>query len=301
MISPGEVFSGKYPVLPEPKFKKTKADENRYTSLSTIVEEAAYLPPPGLDIHRIKALLEARFAAAVDHMVALREDPAYFVREWKEELEHNPGSVQDNRGRSGYVLDIESKTVSQPDSSIMWAHSLARMRQRMYEQLEMFARLQGVLAMVRKEYMMHGPSLTPEKNLPILLFRSLVGFRSALHQSLVLLVRAIHEQVPPSPPLRRFFLRPDSHRQEAQIRYSVDKSSVVIKFINKILPLLRCIEVSELDKMSAYLDELSRYMTDEPQTRDLLSPTTASLIGDLSIIAQCTNQLQMFFSLVSKL
>ncbi|CAH0027946.1 unnamed protein product [Clonostachys rhizophaga] len=294
-IPPDEIFSGKYPIQPEPKLKKIKADKNLYTSLSTVVEEAAYLPPPGLDVDRIKALLDARFAAAVDHMVALREDPAYFVREWKEELEHNPGSVQDNRGRSGYVLDTKSKTVSQPDSSIMWAHSLARMRQRAYEQLEMFSRLQGVLAMVQKEYRMHGPSLTPEKDLPMPLFRSLVGFRSVLHKSLVILLRAIHDQVPPSPPLRRFFLRPGSHRQEAQIRYSVDKSSVGIKFINKILPLLQCIEVSELDKMSAYLDELSRYMTDEPQTRDLLSPMTASLIGDLSIIAQCTNQLQMFF------
>ncbi|CAG9940053.1 unnamed protein product [Clonostachys rosea f. rosea IK726] len=294
-IPPSEMISDKYPIHPEPKLKKIRADENRYTSLSTIVEEAAYLPPPSLDIHRIKALLDARIAAAVDHMVALREDPTYFVREWKEELEHNPGSVQDNRGRSGYVLDTKTKTVSRPDSSIMWAHSLARMRQRAYEQLEMFSRLQGGFSRVREEYMMHCPSLTPEKDLPMPLFRSLVGFRSALHKSLVILLRAIHDQVPPSPPLRRFFLRPDSHRQEAQIRYSVDKSSVGIKFINKILPLLRCIEASELDRMSAYLDELSRYMTDEPQTRDLLSPTTAGLIGDLSIIAQCTNQLQMFF------
>ncbi|CAG9978518.1 unnamed protein product [Clonostachys byssicola] len=267
-IPSDEMISSKYPIQPEPKLKKIQADESRYTSVSTIVEEAAYLPPPGLDIHRIHALLDARFAAAVDHMVALREDPAYFVREWKEELEHNPGTVQDSQGRKGY---------------------------RAYEQLEMFSRLQGLSAKVKEEYLMHGPSLTPEKDLPMPLFHSLVGFRSALHKSLVILLHAIHDQVPPSPPLRRFFLRPDSHRQEAQIKYSVDKSSLGIKFINKILPLLQCIEASDLDKMSAYLDELSRYMTDEPQARDLLSPMTAGIIGDLSIIAQCTNQLQMFF------
>ncbi|CAH0052433.1 unnamed protein product [Clonostachys solani] len=295
-IPDDEIISDKYPVQPEPQVKKIQADKNRYVSLSTMVEEAAYLPPPhGLDIHRIESLLSARLAAAEDHMLALREDPSYFEAQWREELDHNPGLVKDSQGRQGYVLNAKSGKVLRPGPALMWAHSLARMRQKAYEQLQMFDMLRYQVTVIKEHYLIHRPTITPQKNLPGPLLYFLVWFRNTLHKALKVILLAIDEELASSPRLRRCFIRPDGNHQDAQIRSSVQESTVDFQCIKQVQSLLRGREVVELDNMSAYLDSLSRFMKDKPDSHELLSGALAGHIGDLSIITQCTNQLQTFY------
>ncbi|TGO46949.1 hypothetical protein BCON_0300g00090 [Botryotinia convoluta] len=64
-------------IVPEPEHISPSSSQRLSTVFSAI--ESPYRPPSQIDFQRIEDLLEARRAAAEDHLWSLREDPSYFA------------------------------------------------------------------------------------------------------------------------------------------------------------------------------------------------------------------------------
>ncbi|PKS05136.1 hypothetical protein jhhlp_008503 [Lomentospora prolificans] len=79
--------SAKYPILPEPEFK-CQVETTGFESLAAMASEAPYRLPGTLNWERIVSLLEAKTAAAEDHLWSLIEDPGYFAAEVSVSKDH---------------------------------------------------------------------------------------------------------------------------------------------------------------------------------------------------------------------
>ncbi|KAK6611017.1 hypothetical protein H4I96_02615 [Botrytis cinerea] len=64
-------------IVTEPEDISASSSQRLSTAFSAI--ESPYRPPSQIDFQRIEDLLEARLAAAEDHLWSLREDPSYFA------------------------------------------------------------------------------------------------------------------------------------------------------------------------------------------------------------------------------
>ncbi|KAF7907326.1 uncharacterized protein EAF01_004913 [Botrytis porri] len=67
----------KFIIVPEPEHLSPSSSQRLSTVFSAT--ESLYRPPSQIDFQRIEDLLEARRAAAEDHLWSLREDPSYFA------------------------------------------------------------------------------------------------------------------------------------------------------------------------------------------------------------------------------
>ncbi|KAK5347498.1 hypothetical protein LTR61_008769 [Exophiala xenobiotica] len=92
-----ELVSLQLPEQPEPP--PIVASGTSYAQLSSVAAEAPYRLPAKLDTHRLVLLVEAKRAAAEDHVWDLREDPGYFASVAVDQAQHRMESLLDVRGQ----------------------------------------------------------------------------------------------------------------------------------------------------------------------------------------------------------
>jgi hypothetical protein len=92
-----ELASLELPEQPEPT--PIVASGTSYAQLYSVAAEAPYRLPAKLVTHRLVLLVEAKRAAAEDHVWDLREDPGYFASVAVDQAQHRMESLLDVRGQ----------------------------------------------------------------------------------------------------------------------------------------------------------------------------------------------------------
>ncbi|CAG7950189.1 unnamed protein product [Penicillium olsonii] len=290
-IDQESMISDDFPILDEPRLKN-ESEISGFESLGVMTAEAPYRVPAKLDLSQIESLLTARASAAEDHLWALREDPEYFARVMLEAKDHRQEMLKDITGKS-------HPSLRPGQQDIIWSRITGTAVSKAYLEVEMFHELSSQaknLVRLQKQY---ADQINPSKDLPEEYERQLIRFRHYLTQAAKGPLTTLKLSAIGSPALRPFFSREVPVSPSSTKIVSISKPGVKPDKLEKqLLWLLSTLWEDGQDlffaSMNVIVDELERLLQAEPRARELLSPFINSLIGDLSIISQTLNQLDLY-------
>ncbi|KAK4445441.1 hypothetical protein QBC34DRAFT_413215 [Podospora aff. communis PSN243] len=280
-----------FPVLQEPLLK-TEAQVGGFESRLVMAEEAPYRLPARIDFGAIASLLEAKASAARDRVWVLREDPGYFAECVSETREHRQEMLKDTEGQPHPVF-------SGGREQIFWARIAGTLVVQAYMDLEVFSELHRQASHLDALHTKYASQISPANDLPEELLTAILRFVHYLDSSCRHPIFRLRTTVPASPPMREFFARqPPPNATTTQI-LTMKKPRVRFNRIESQLIWLLSTLWDDggplfLAGITNILDELERLIQAEPQAADRLSPKVMDHIGDLSIISQCLNQLNMY-------
>lgn len=286
-----ELISEFLPVLPEP-YLKPESETAGFKSLGVLASEGPYRVPAQLDLQLVESLLSARASAAEDHLWALREDPSYFARVLDEVKDHRQEMLKDLDGR-------EHPVFRRGRESTFWSRVIGCVVSDAYLELELFSELSiqaKRLVLLQKE---HADEISTEKELPESYLDALLRFRHYLNQGAKGPLNNLKFRAAASPPLRKFFARePPPDPYTTKIMTTTKPGFSMNKIEGQLMWLFRTLwedgrELSFIT-MPVVMDELERLLQTETQARGLLSSHISAIIGDISIISQCLNQLSLY-------
>ncbi|KAJ4203294.1 hypothetical protein NW767_005411 [Fusarium falciforme] len=290
-IPEAELISDAYPVQPESSLE-TDNDTSGFANLSAMAAEAPYRLPVRLDLARVESFLEAKKSAADDHVWALREDPAYFAQEFLEVKDHRQEMLKDSQGRSHPVTNKLRE-------HLLWARVTGTMLTDAYISLEAFTELHRQAQHLRNLHDKYKAEISPEKDLPEEYMVTLLRFRYFLETTAKSPLERLKMVVASSPPMHKFFVRdPPTDLNSTNIvlrkRAEVKKS----KAEEHLIWLLQNLWEDEynlfLIGLPHIMDELERLLQASPEADVLVSAHVIKILGDLSIMAQCSRQLELY-------
>ncbi|PYH79563.1 hypothetical protein BO82DRAFT_288668 [Aspergillus uvarum CBS 121591] len=280
-----------FSILPPPHIK-SESELSVFESLRLMAAEGPYRVPAQLDLSRIESLLTARTSAAEDHLWALREDPEYFASAVLDVKEHRPEMLKDLRGRDHSDLSHSRKNV-------FWGRVLAPVVGNAYVNVETFTELsQQARTLVSLQHQ-YAAQISPSQDLPEEFLTALLRFRHDLHKAIADPLHMLRATFRPSPPFRRFFVRrqphdPDFPQGAVGARPGAKPTAVEQKLLWLLENMFDNQLVLTLAGAPLIMDEVERLLENEPGARDLITPWLAGLIGDLSILAKCLEQLVLY-------
>ncbi|OAQ99017.1 hypothetical protein LLEC1_01157 [Akanthomyces lecanii] len=290
-IPAADLLSDAYPNQPEPPLK-TDVDASGFTSLAVMAAEAPFRLPERLDLARLGSLLAATMSAAEDHVWAFREDPAYFAREFLELKDHRQEMLKDTRGQPHPVTNRLRE-------HILWSRVTGTMVRDAYINLEIFTELHRQaqnLCSLQKKYQ---ADISPKSDLPEEYMIALLRFRHFLENTAKSFMERLKTVVTPSPPMRKFFLRepptdPNSSKIIVTSKFDVKWN----KDEENLFWLLRTLWEDDhtlfLVGLPRLMDELERLLQSSPGVDALISSHLLKILGGLSIVAQCSRQLELY-------
>ncbi|KAK4507077.1 hypothetical protein PRZ48_000811 [Zasmidium cellare] len=297
-IPPNELLD--YPIQPEPT-KDDSASTATSVSLANVVLEAPYRVPDGIDISRLKALFSAKRAAAQDHIWTLREDPSYFLDTLKEAMDHRYEQVRDAMGHLHPHFKPGKET-------LLWAPVVSNVVASAEWHLETWTRLCDIITRVEEELNKHNDPSSSRLPPPLKLELS------------YLKVFLKHAMVGPQAQLKAAFYSSPNMRQHMQRNQEdtplLRKSGIcemklwpsITNFEvffgenspeQRLLWLVKCLTAethgnkvaAERWGLSTVLDELGRLIENKPRAKKLVSSHVASIISDMSVLAEATRQM----------
>lgn len=290
-ISDTAIDSDTFPILPEPQLK-TEAEVDGFESLAVMAAEAPYRVPQRLDLARVRSLLEARASAAEDHLWALREDPSYFAECLLDCKEHRQEMLQD-------IYKNAHPATSKTRRGTLWARIIGNTIVESYLRLELFSELSRQVEELQSLQSKYEGKLSPLKNLPDNYMKALLKFRYYLNQAAKGPQNQLKHVFVASPPMRRFFVRqPPLDSTTSKIVVMSRPDAKLSDIEGQVIWLLRTLwedgQPLFFARLTIVVDELDRLLQSEPQAKTLVTSYVASIIGDLSIIAQCLRQLEFY-------
>ncbi|KAJ5725631.1 uncharacterized protein N7483_006988 [Penicillium malachiteum] len=254
--------------------------------------EAPYRLPAKLDLQSIKSLLSAKASAVKDHLWALREDPDYFVTVLLETNDHRLEFLKDLDGN-------EHPDLRRGRRQTIWANVIRFVVSEAYYTLEIFSGLSLQAEKLVLLQVKYATNICPYKDLPKEYSDAYLRSRFSLNEAANGSLEMLKAIAIGSPPLRRFFAReppldPDSPNMRVVPKTGLKKTKVE----NQLLYLLSTLWDNGQDLLltglPVVLDELERLIQSEKHVRELISPVVISIIGELSILSQCLNQLSLY-------
>ncbi|KAH6684818.1 hypothetical protein F5X68DRAFT_171207 [Plectosphaerella plurivora] len=290
-IPPESFFDDAYPVQPEPTLKST-IDASGCKSLAVLAEEAPYRPPANIDLDSIESLISARVSSAEDHIWALREDPSYFTEKLFELKEHRQEMIKDTKG------DVHP-TLKPPREHVLWARISGSLVVEASFQLEMYSEILVQAGHLQDLKRKHEPRISPRKPLPEEYLRAILKLRHHLNQMAKGPMSRLKETFFPSPPMRSCFVRDvpvSASSSKIGVRskpgFNLDKTT------EHLMWLLKTLWEDGTNLMFARLplvvDELDRLLKADPKASEMVSAYVARLISELSILAECLRQLEIY-------
>lgn len=279
------------PVLPEPQLK-SESEISGFESLGVMAAEAPYRLPEQLDLHHIESLLSAKASAAEDHLWALREDPDYFSKTLLEAKDHRQEILKDFQGNDHPVF-------SHGREKILWERIIGSVVSEAYLELEVFSELSSQankLASLQRRY---ADDISPSKDLPKEYLEALLRFHHYVNQAAKGPLAILKVAAVASPPMRKLFAREPPPNSNTTKIVVMSKPGIQMDKVEKqLIWLLRTLwedgQNLFLASMPVVVDELERLLQSETRARELLSSYVTAVVGDLSIIAQCLNQLNLY-------
>ncbi|THC90947.1 hypothetical protein EYZ11_009597 [Aspergillus tanneri] len=284
---PRESMITDFPVQPEPTIK----DEGDWHSLAAIAADAPYRFPAKLDLRSLEDLVGAKRFAAEDHLLALREDPGYFVDVVNEYKDHRMEVIPDIDGNT-------HPTLTPYTHRLFWNRVLQNVVAEAYFALETWDTLHTALANLRQLQSRYQNQISPNKDLPKALHEEFVKIRYFLEQFTLGPLGQLKDAVPPSPPLRSLFERQPQIQGSTKLRV---QSRPDVSRSESQAELLWIMETLWGDSRKMYLvgrktlmDKLERLVQSDPKNKDLVSARVASIISDLSVLSECLYQIELY-------
>ncbi|RMJ15126.1 hypothetical protein BHE90_002696 [Fusarium euwallaceae] len=290
-IPAADLISDAYAIQPEPPLK-TDNDASGFASLAVMAAEAPYRLPERLDLARLESLLEAKKSAAEDHVWALREDPAYFAHQFLEIQDHRQEMLKDTQGRPHPVTNKLRE-------HLLWARITGTILTDAYLSLESFTELHRQAQHLRILQNKYKADISPTKDLPEEYLVGLLRFKHFLEQMAKGPMSKLKEVVASSPPMHKFFIRDppvnaDSTKILIRLKAGVKRSKVEEHLIWLLQTLWEDDYNLFLAGLPRLMDELERLLQSSPEADALVSAHVIKILGDLSIIAQCSRQLELY-------
>ncbi|OOQ91405.1 hypothetical protein PEBR_00541 [Penicillium brasilianum] len=278
-------------MLPEPPLKP-ESEITGFESLGIMAAEAPYRVPAELDLRLIESLLAARASAAEDHLWALRENPDYLLKAILDAQDHRQEMLKDTRGMSHPVFTHDQR-------DILWARVIGSVVLQAYLYLEVFTELSSQAKKLASMQRKYARDISPSKDLPDEYLEALLRFRFYVNHAAKGPLGALKFKTAASPPLRKFFVRePLLDYQSPKIRVIFNSGAKMDVVEEQLIWLLRTLWEDGhelfLATMPLVVDEIERLIESEPNARELLSSQITAVVGDISILSQCLNQLALY-------
>ena len=281
-LSSDSWMDGSIPVRAEPPIP---VDETEWPSLASVAMEAPYRVPARLDFNRLQAIIAAKRSAAEDHIWALREDPNYFVDTMFEWSEHQRETL----------FDAHRMHHAHLDKALFWDRVLAKAVLDAYETFiswDIIFRQIAEVTMLNKKY---SNTIDPRKTLP-------PEFEEAYHSLRYLLkevskdpIEKLHTGFLASPPVRPLMVQEPLEPKSTIMRWRI-KSAASKDYCN-----LLWIATALSDEQQRMLcgphnlvDEFERLTQSDRKQKEIISPWTARVFSDVSVIVQTRNQLNLY-------
>ncbi|KAJ3535329.1 hypothetical protein NM208_g7175 [Fusarium decemcellulare] len=290
-IAADDLTSDTFPIQPAPPVK-SESDSLGFESLAVMAAEGPYRLPAQLDLGRIESLLGARASAAEDHLWALRENPSYFAQELLETREHRQEMIKDTLGNPHPATRRGRETT-------LWARVVGNVLSDAHLALEVFSELHRQAQELQLLQKRHAAAISASKDLPEEYLLALLKFRHYLDQAAKGPLNRLKIAVVASPPMRKFYQRePNDDINSTRIVVRSKAGPTMNKVESRLTWLLRTLWEDDKNLFLAGLplvvDELERLLQAEPSAQELVSGYVMQVIGDISIISQCSQQLQLY-------
>jgi hypothetical protein len=255
--------------------------------------DSPYRVPTRLDFTRLQALVDAQMDQSIEHAIALREDPGYFVESTESYLSHRPELVLDARGER----HPEAKDYP------MYNKAQSRLAVNAHLHVLVWHEIHERIAKLRILSAKYAEDIDIEKDLPSDYFDALVETRFFIEYSSLDLISRARTGACTSPPLRKYFVRDafgfgqsskDDGMVFKQVPENVDESDEVLRQVLYLLNLLGNKGWREFLGLHAVLDELEGFIQSEPRAKQLITPYIASLLSELSTMSEALHQLHHF-------
>lgn len=276
---------------PEP-ILKSDSETLGFASLAVMAAEAPYRLPARLSFERLESLLGAKRSAGEDHIWALREDPAYFAECVLITQDHRQETMKDTEGQPHPVTHRVRENK-------LWARVIGSIIAESYLSLSCFSELHEQskrLSTLQKRY---EAEISPSKDLPKDYLKALLLFRYYLEQIAKGPMNQLKTVVVASPPMRKFFVRDpaidvNSTKLMIRVRGGVKMNRTEENLIWLLQTLWEDSTNLFLARLPAVVDELERLLQSDAHANSLISGHVVRILGDLSILAQCTRQLEIY-------
>ncbi|KAA8915203.1 hypothetical protein TRICI_002560 [Trichomonascus ciferrii] len=291
-MDPLALKEGRDPIRPEPELLSAKETEGVDT-LATIAAEAHYRVPAKLDVEQLKKLVEAQRAVALDHVWSMREDPGYFNNVLMEMMEHRQELILDASGKKHSF----ARQAGQPR---LWARIQSICIDRSYYALLYWDAIYNQVCELDKLFSRHAWRLRAENDLPEELLICFVKLDYILEKYTHWPALSLRLDGPGSPELKKFFLRlpeQDDRNIGIESKPIVQLNSRARDTWARLRFLLSSIWDDNRRHLAGFdrvMDEVQRMIDNEPIAKDLISPTVAYHLSELSAIAECRRQLNLF-------
>ncbi len=286
-----DLVSDAYAIQSEPPLKTDK-DASGFASLTVMAAEAPFRLPERLDLARLESLLEAKMSAAQDHVWALRDDPAYFAHEFLEVKDHRQELLKDTLGRPHPVTNRLRE-------HLLWSRVTGTVLRNAYIDLETFTELHRQVQHLRGLQKKYQAKISPTKDLPKEYMAALLRFRYFLENTAKNPMQSLKIIFAASPPMHKFFVRqpptdPNSTKLLVTLRVGAKSNDVEGHLIWLLQILWEDDSNLFLIGLPRVMDELERLLQSSPEADALISAHVIKVLGDLSIIAQCSRQLELY-------
>ncbi|OCT46891.1 hypothetical protein CLCR_02288 [Cladophialophora carrionii] len=259
--------------------------ETSYTRISAVTAEAPYRLPAKLDTDRLVRILEARRAAAEDHLWDLREDPGYFAAAVVEESQH----------RREALLGVDGRRHRHDCDEFFWNRVIGETVSNAYMTFLTWDVLYNYTVALDQELRVGG-DLDPRKPLPKRLETALVELSFAAGSSAQVISGTLNVGLPASPPIRDLFERQPQH--EGSIKGKVDvvpKKGACKDPLLKLFVSLSDNEQLLLLRLPNVVDEMQRLIDIDAGQRARMTPWVARYFSDLALAAHIVRQVDNFY------
>lgn len=262
-------------------------NEADWPSLTVEMLEAPYRVPDRFEVSKFQSFIKARRDQAEDHLWSLREDPSYFqdaILEWSE---HRQERIPTADGRSHPVLKQD----------LFWERVLGNVIVNAY--LDFLAwhglsqeveKICGIVARNACKGNKTGVELSDDKDFEI----AIAHFSHYVTQVTKGALELWRVGMAASPPLRRHFVRSPQDPTNTKIQVRSKSSSAARQ--DNLLWLMETLTMDYqlfLCGIENVCDELEREIRSSAANNDRVSAWIASLISDLSFLAEIQRQIDL--------
>lgn len=259
------------------------ASGTSYAQLSSVAAEAPYRLPAKLDTHRLLLLVEAKRAAAEDHVWDLREDPGYFASVAVDQAQHRQESL----------LDVRGQRHPHDDDEVFWNRVIRTVVVEAYMSFLCWDVLYNYAVSLDEAFRSAG-TLDHGQPLPEKLEAALVELCFAAEMVSNGLIGELKQRVPASLPMRERFVREPQQPGTAVIRTKT-KQNIGKDTLVQLFDMLWDADMVFLAQLPNLVDELQRCVEHDPGQKSRMSSYVAQCFSDLALVAQIVRQVKTFF------
>ncbi|KAF2821817.1 hypothetical protein CC86DRAFT_410896 [Ophiobolus disseminans] len=270
-------------------------DESNITSPDVVARDAPYRLPSILDLSRLQAHASAQKSQAVDHVMALREDPGHFAEVTECYRAH----------WSELLLDAQGRPHPHAKDYPVYNKAQRQMTQDAHCLVFLWHEIHARIMKLRQISSQYAQQITVGNDLQSSYLDAMAETRSFLEQASLDLISIVKTEFLPYPPLRGYHHRANPNDTNLHVFHieqlpGIDVDNKILIHVLGLIHVLSDNGWRDLLSLHVILDEFERLMQDEPRAKALITPHIATTLSQLSIISECLQQLHRYQPLASK-